>query len=81
LFGDQKGKPFRWGETPPKWFMKEIAKSFQLMGQNREMIHAVDISEKWTIFITICPRDQSQALGVEMAEVAKRRFPAPGEDA
>lgn len=67
-------KPFVWGQTPPKWFMKHIAEAFRLMGQNREMVHAVDVSEQWTVIICIAPRSLSHALGVEVGEVFKRRF-------
>lgn len=75
MFGGQKRKPFTWGEIPPKWFMKEIAKAFHLMGQNHEAIHAVDVSDEWTVIISICPRDQADALGQEFAASFERRFP------
>jgi hypothetical protein len=60
--------------------MKHIAEAFRLMGQNREMVHALDVSERWTVIISIAPRDQAEAIGVEIGEVFKKRFPAPGED-
>lgn len=75
MFGNSNNKPFIWGDTPPKWFMKHIAEAFRLMGAHHEMVHAVDISDKWTVMLAIMPRDQSDALGVEVAEVFKRRFP------
>ena len=75
-----KGKPFRWGDTPPKWFMKEIAEGFRLMGTNMEMVHAIDVSPQFTVMLAIMPKDHSDALCTEVAELFKRRFPAPGED-
>lgn len=42
-------KAFRWGERPPKWFMKEVAKAFELMGKNREAAHTFDLANDWSV--------------------------------
>lgn len=72
--------PFKWGDTPPDWFMREIAKALRLMGANGEVVHGFDTKE-FTFIQVVCPVSKSgelaQAVGEAYLRVVGEGAPVP----
>lgn len=63
--------PFKWGDTPPDWFMREIAEALRLMGANGEVVHAFDTKEFAFVQI-VCPVSKSGELTQAVGEAYMR---------
>lgn len=58
---------WKWGETPPPWFMAQIAEALRLMAQNKEAVHGFDTKE-FTFIQAVCPLEKSEQMAAAFAK-------------
>lgn len=77
LFGAQ---PFVWGQKPPKWFMREVARAFEYMGKNREAAHIFELGADWSVVFLMVNTSKAPELSEHVRKWYMQTFGGTAAD-